>query len=161
MIRFVYKRIKNFTIQFSVQENPTPGSFGDYILLKKDLTKRSESKILEKIREKDPKRYEQMIFNISFLKKMRKKHKRLHCVYCNKKNLKIYEFHEHAKRSNMATADHYLPRSLYPELALDETNLRVCCDSCNNKKGQELWYEKFPYKQLKNKKHVFNKKSKI
>ena len=33
------------------------------------------------------------------------------------------------------TVDHVLPRSKYPELALDKQNLRVLCRSCNSRKG--------------------------
>lgn len=151
MIKIIRYRKANVTVQYSIQEKPTPGTFGDYILLKRKLESQGEGKVLEAVKQKDPKRYKQMVFNMAFLKEMRRKHKRLHCVYCGKRRLRIYEFSEKCRRSDMATADHYLPKSLYPNLEFDKTNLRVCCDSCNSKKGSELWYEKFKYKQLKDK----------
>lgn len=40
------------------------------------------------------------------------------------------------------TVDHILPRSKYPDLALDVNNLRVLCRRCNSKKGTNDWNEK-------------------
>ena len=57
----------------------------------------------------------------------------------------IYGFQDKKKLSNMATADHVIPKSKAPHLAKDKRNLRVSCWNCNNKKGSEEWSEKFPY----------------
>ena len=39
------------------------------------------------------------------------------------------------------TVDHKLPRSQYPWLSLDFSNLWVICRSCNREKGEKHWYE--------------------
>ncbi|MFC1869686.1 HNH endonuclease [Chloroflexota bacterium] len=39
------------------------------------------------------------------------------------------------------SVDHIKPRSKYPELALDRTNLRVLCRSCNSRKGARDWLD--------------------
>lgn len=39
------------------------------------------------------------------------------------------------KRQSDVTVDHRLPRSRYPHLALDRSNLQVLCRRCNSKKG--------------------------
>lgn len=36
------------------------------------------------------------------------------------------------------TVDHMLPKSLFPELALDQQNLVMMCWSCNRKKGSKM-----------------------
>jgi len=45
------------------------------------------------------------------------------------------ECRKHIKDDIDITVDHIRPRSKFPELALDRTNLRVLCRSCNSKKG--------------------------
>lgn len=40
-----------------------------------------------------------------------------------------------AKDGVVINVDHIKPRRQYPELALDETNLQVLCDACNQGKG--------------------------
>jgi len=47
------------------------------------------------------------------------------CRICDRKNI----------NSNDITVDHIKPRSKYPELALDESNLQVLCRRCNSSKG--------------------------
>ena len=50
----------------------------------------------------------------------------------------------------MATADHFIAKSLLPEvLAMDENNLCVACRKCNNNKGTYYWDEKYPYPEIK------------
>lgn len=39
------------------------------------------------------------------------------------------------------TIDHKLPRSQYPWLSLEWSNLWVICRDCNRKKGEMHWYE--------------------
>lgn len=121
---------------FTISENPTPGTFGDYILMKQDLLSQDD-----KWNSLD----NQATFNMNFLKAMKEKYKTLHCVYCNKQDLIIYEFHEKFLRSNGATTDHIIPISLDPSLSKDESNCTVACASCNNKKGSNLQPINYPY----------------
>ncbi|WP_319418820.1 HNH endonuclease [Pleurocapsa sp. FMAR1] len=39
------------------------------------------------------------------------------------------------------TIDHKLPRSQYPWLSLEWSNLWVICRTCNREKGEKHWYE--------------------
>ena len=39
------------------------------------------------------------------------------------------------------TVDHKLPRSQYPWLSLEWSNLWVICQACNREKGEKNWYE--------------------
>ena len=124
------------TIRHIVEDEPTPGTLGSHQLL------------LEQYRllERSP-HFEQLLFNTYFLRKMKGRYKTLHCVYCGKKNLKIYHWKEYAgSKWNMATADHFIPKSVNPSIfAMNENNLRVACYSCNTKKANYYWDEKFPY----------------
>lgn len=47
------------------------------------------------------------------------------CFYCG---------HEGQDGNNL-TIDHIIPVSKAPELAIDESNMRIACKSCNSKKG--------------------------
>lgn len=47
------------------------------------------------------------------------------CFYCG---------HEGQDGNNL-TIDHIIPVSKSPELAIDESNMRIACKSCNSKKG--------------------------
>ena len=139
----IYKYISKTEIRkVTIQENPTPGTWGDYQLMKEELRKND---LTGKLKKSKSERFKQMFFNIRFLKKMRRKYKKLHCVYCGKQGLIVYEFSKTPNKSNMATADHFIPKSLAPHLARDASNLRVCCNPCNSKKGSDLWEENFPY----------------
>ncbi len=64
----------------------------------------------------------------------------LKCEYCNKGPLKIYRLDSHAKfrKHNGATADHKVPQSKDGEV-YNYSNLAVCCDSCNQRKGNMTW----------------------
>lgn len=42
------------------------------------------------------------------------------------------------RRKSDLTVDHILPRSKYPHLALERSNMRVLCRSCNSRKGDRL-----------------------
>jgi len=54
-----------------------------------------------------------------------------YCPICDKK----FSF------SNGRSVDHKLPRSQYPWLSLDFSNLWVICYQCNQEKGEMHWYE--------------------
>ena len=42
------------------------------------------------------------------------------------------------RRKSDLTIDHILPRSKHPQLALERSNMRVLCRSCNSRKGDRL-----------------------
>ena len=138
MQTIIRRKRNGVTIQYTVEDNPTPGTLGSHELLLERY------RLLEKSLH-----FEQLLFNTYFLRKMKSKYKKLHCVYCGRKNLKIYHWKEYVgNRKNMATADHFIPKSLNPEVfAMNEDNLRVACSSCNTKKANHYWDEKFPYKE--------------
>ena len=46
------------------------------------------------------------------------------CQYCEAKGLHVWG----------KIVDHYLPRTLWPELSLHPPNMRSCCEKCHNKK---------------------------
>lgn len=125
----IYRRV-----QVSICENPTPGTWGSHQLLLHEYRNLC-------INDK----WEQLHFNYDFLKDMEIGYGPLWCVYCGKEELKIYHWREKPNYSDMATADHFIPRSEAPELSKVRSNLRVCCWDCNNKKGSDRWKEEFPY----------------
>ena len=133
----IRSRKRGVTVRYTVEDDPTPGTLGSHQLLLDEY----------RLLEKSP-RFEQMLFNTYFLRKMKAKYGSLHCVYCGRKNLRIYHWKEYAgNMKNMATADHFIPKSLSPEIfGKDEGNLRVACHPCNNKKANFYWDEKYPYK---------------
>ena len=97
----------------------------------------------------------QLKFNIKFLKKVKKKNKTLHCEYCGKENLKIYEWCEKANLKDVATVDHFYPKSKYEHLKQVENNFIISCYKCNNKKKDKLWETeeiKYPINNIKIKK---------
>ena len=84
-------------------------------------------------------RWLQLNFNINFLKKIKESNDTLHCEYCGKQNLKIYEWCEKTNLHDVATVDHFLPKSRYEELKTNETNLLVACYNCNSRKKNDIW----------------------
>ena len=84
-------------------------------------------------------KWDQLKFNINFLKKVNKKKSRLHCEYCGKENLRIYDWCEKAKTKDVATVDHFYPKSKYKGLKQNEKNFIISCYKCNNKKRDTLW----------------------
>lgn len=96
--------------------------------------------------KKNPEKWERLKFNRDYLKKLEKKHGNLHCEYCGLPDLVIYEWYEKPNRSNMATVDHFYPKSKFESLTLNEDNFIVSCDPCNSKKSDTLWdLEKIEY----------------
>ena len=47
------------------------------------------------------------------------------------------------KKSDL-TVDHIKPRSKFPELSLEKSNLQVLCRSCNSAKGADYDYDLLP-----------------
>lgn len=121
-------------IQITVCENPTPGTWGSHQLLLWEY---------RGLQEDD--RWDQLHFNYDFLKDMEISYGALWCVYCGKEELRIYHWKEKPNYNDMATADHFIPKSKAPHLAKTRSNLKVCCWHCNNKKAAEEWPIKFPY----------------
>lgn len=89
--------------------------------------------------KKDVDKWEQLIFNFNFLKKQNALYGDLHCEYCGKKNLKIYEWCEKVDLTNVATVDHFYPKSKYDNLKMDVNNFIISCYKCNNNKKDEIW----------------------
>jgi len=87
--------------------------------------------------KKNEEKWQQLLFNYNLLKEIEKNKGELQCEYCGEKNLKIYRWDEKVK-DDVATIDHFLPKSQYPELSKDPKNLLVACHSCNNKKGDTI-----------------------
>jgi hypothetical protein len=136
-------------IQITVNEDPTPGTWGDYLLMKKDLEKQ-ELEALEVLGPDDAElmkrpHFRQMLFNYEWLKGMLEKHGELHCEYCGKQHLKLTHWREKPNKHIIATTDHYLSKKTHPHLARIISNLRVSCHNCNNNKKSETKECKFPY----------------
>jgi 5-methylcytosine-specific restriction endonuclease McrA len=97
-------------------------------------------------------KWSQLKFNINFLKKIDKKNKGLHCEYCGKKNLRVYDWCEKTNLDNVATVDHFYPKSKFEYLKKEEKNFVISCYECNNKKRDKLWeIEKIKYPLNNNK----------
>lgn len=147
MLRLVNRRKKDVKETYTVEEDPTPGTYGDYLLLKEVLRALDEDTVKFRRGFQDTEAFEQLVFNTKFLEGILKEYGELHCEYCGKQGLVIYRWNDRfLDRKKMATTDHILPVSLYPDLAKDISNLAVACDACNKKKATNLWERKFPYK---------------
>ena len=72
-------------------------------------------------------------FRCKYLGRQRKEHGMLNCSYCDKKDLKI----ETKAIELLATIDHVLPVSKGGAM-FDESNLKVACYECNQKKGDSV-----------------------
>jgi len=97
-------------------------------------------------------RWDQLEFNLSFLKETLKSNGELHCEYCGEESLIIYDWCQKVNISNVATVDHFYPKSKYDYLKKNKDNLVVSCYGCNNKKKDVLWeVEKIKYPINKNK----------
>mgnify|MGYP003675195810 CR=1 FL=1 len=66
--------------------------------------------------KKNEEKWLQLEFNINFLKQTKKEFKNLHCEYCGKKNLKVYGWCEKVDTKDVATVDHFYPKSKYDNL---------------------------------------------
>lgn len=77
------------------------------------------------------------IFNRRFLEKSD-----LVCHYCKSPDLFLQDpLRKNSRAWNLATVDHKTPLVEEPDW-FDETNLLVCCNKCNNQKGN-MSYEEF------------------
>ena len=108
--------------------------------------------------KKRPEKWEQLKINLSFLKKKKQKHSKLHCEYCGKEDLKIYEWWKKVNFKDVATVDHFYPKSKYEDLKHNEDNFIICCYNCNNKKKDKLWeIERIKYPINKSRKKSLKK----
>lgn len=160
MILIQKRKTKISVEQYVIQENATAGTWGSHQLLLEELKRQDEDWMIEhSIRPTDPehrnipaglrfsKKFIQLTFNTKFLENMQEKHGELHCEYCGKRHLRIYKWNE-KQNADIATADHFLPKTDWPDLKFVISNLRVCCRKCNTKKGKKVWplsAVKFPY----------------
>lgn len=87
--------------------------------------------------KKNLERWEQLEFNTLTLLNIEDEEDTLHCEYCNKQNLKVYQWYEKAKREDAATADHFYAKCNYPHLAKNDKNIVVACMDCNEKKDDK------------------------
>lgn len=83
-------------------------------------------------------KWSQLKFNISFLREEEDKYSKLFCEYCGTP-LRIYDWCEKTNINDVATVDHFLPKSKYDHLKTNGVNLVISCHSCNNKKKDEIW----------------------
>ena len=90
---------------------------------------------------KYPERWDRLKLHYNFLKKVEDEHGTLWCEYCGLEGLVVYPWNKPPNRSDMATVDHFLPKSKYPDLANEETNFIVACSKCNESKKDDLWTE--------------------
>jgi len=97
-------------------------------------------------------RWDRVVLHYNFLENVKKEHSTLWCEYCGKDKLVLYRWDEKHDKNNMATVDHFLPKSKYPLLANDENNFIVACSMCNEGKKDDVWAEdtiKYPRKDTK------------
>lgn len=109
--------------------NPTPGSFGDYLLLKNHYKKL----------DKDHDWRYKVAFNIRFLRSQKQKYGTLTCCFCGKEHL-IIEAPSGKKISQRqkATVDHFIPPSCGGG-EFDTNNFVVSCGKCNGRKGRQIY----------------------
>ena len=112
-----------------------PGSAADYLMLKKRFLKMDEDWMVRNFKKGD-----QLLFNTKFIQEIKDTHEELHCEICGKENLKLYMWWEHSKRWDMATADHFFPKSFDKErLSFERKNMIVACNDCNNRKADDFY----------------------
>lgn len=143
-IKIVNKLTTHVKVQDIILGPVTSGGYADYLLLKNGYKNGDNFK--------KPKNngFKQMLFNTKFLQHISLTHGELHCEYCGLENLRLYhwKFDKIKNKSDMATVDHFLPKSQFPELARDFNNLKVCCYKCNQDKKDDIWDKttlKYPY----------------
>ena len=120
-----------------------PGSAADYLMLLRRIAPMTDEYVIERY-----KNGEQLVFNTKFIQSIKERYNELHCEFCGK-DLVLYYWWETNKRGDMATADHFFPKSLDKErLSFEKRNIVVACDDCNsNKKAQlhRISSVKYPY----------------
>jgi 5-methylcytosine-specific restriction endonuclease McrA len=89
--------------------------------------------------KKNGERWSQLQFNLKFLREQKLKYGDIHCEYCGKKDLIIYDWCENTNLIDVATVDHFYPKSKYDSLKQEEKNFVIACYSCNSNKKDDMW----------------------
>lgn len=110
-----------------------------------DITSYANLVLLERLYAKQEHR-QWMRERKNFLAEEVKKNGVLRCYYCGRDDLKINS----KNRGDIATVDHFVPKSGGGDPCA-HTNFRVCCSSCNKKKGSQHPDSFMSSKYLKNK----------
>lgn len=117
----------------TIYDTPTSGSFADYILLKDELKKQDVDFLLENMEWQI-----RLFYHFNFLiKTLNNSNGNLICVYCGKQHLKIQAVGTTIPQEQMATVDHFNPKSK-GGAHFDEDNMVVACFKCNNKKKDKI-----------------------
>lgn len=130
------------------------GSLADYLMLVRKIIPMTDEYVIERF-----KNGKQLVFNTKFIQSIKERHGELHCELCGKENLVLYYWWQDNNRTDMATADHFFPKSLDKErLSFEKRNIVVACDGCNSKKKaqvQDINSVKHPYPEtIKNLKEL-------
>ena len=103
--------------------------FGDYLLLKEEYKK------LDSTYFKDKPHWKILLSAQSeFMRKTHKHNPNLVCVYCGKENLK-----RQGKKNELATVDHFFPKSLDGVDPINQNNFVVACSKCNGEKSNLIY----------------------
>jgi len=130
------KKTKISNIILTIHGTPSPGTLGDYWLLKDEYKRMDPTWISE-----HPDQWKRLNFNDQFMNYMLDQFGELHCEYCSKPNLKIFKWYEEQDKKTICTTDHFYPKGSYPHLAEDSSNLIISCFKCNNNKGEKIYDE--------------------
>lgn len=110
------------------------GSLADYLMLVRKIIPMTDEYVIKRF-----KNGKQLVFNTKFIRSIEEKHGELHCELCGKKNLVLYYWWQDNNRDDMATADHFFPKSLDKErLSFEKRNIVVACNGCNSNKKAEV-----------------------
>lgn len=101
--------------------------YGDYLLLKEEYKKQDEDIIKSSW-------WYIVNYHETYLRKIKKKHKHLTCVYCGKSNLIV----DSKQNFTLATVDHFYPSSKGGD-RFDTDNFVVSCWKCNMRKGDKIY----------------------
>ena len=129
MKRIIYNKsgAGYITEQYVICEEPTAGTFGDYILMKFDL----------KEQDIDTTWMKDIILSNKYLRYIRNKHGELHCEKCGAAKLRIKRI-KTKEHKRTASVDHWFPKSKYPSLQTEFGNLRVMCVKCIHRKNDKI-----------------------
>lgn len=143
MIKIRVSKNKIAKVRIYVEDDPSPGTYGNLLLLKEEYKLLDETWLIE-----NPSKFARMKFNEALLDEILEREGELHCEYCGRPDLEVCHWPSRIK-NNCATIDHFIPVIENIQLSFDKENLFVACLNCNNTKGQKIWAKeriKFPYK---------------
>ena len=148
------KSSKTVDVIKTIYGEPSPGTLGDFWLLKEEYNRLDPSWINRKQEQ-----WRRLVFNDQFMHYMHDHFKELHCEYCGKPNLKIFKWYERKEVEIICTVDHFLPKKDYVHLTEDPNNLFISCHKCNNDKKANIVSEdelKYRYDDSIRSKFVFD-----